>query len=475
MTSDSKNDSEAPRDEDRDEGHDAEQEQRDSEAAEEEFYKEPTPDDAGPDALDDVEQDPDADGADEFDPELLKIPRRKRRRHPLISIVVIGFSLYLMWFMRTDILFFFQSRTPTDVGQVQQALSRGELQPNTYVRLQGVPDRKRTGRLEVSFGHDNFFPLLRSSNKVFVQQHVSRRDPDRAVRFTHQGQLVLLSSLPYRENLEKYLSRAISKSHAVENAELRRGLSARASTIKDREGETVKMTPDTLLWINAAYPNEWWVQFNRHKCPDDELALKQLLGHKLLVAQDSDSSRMFWRLVVRADTRQFGELTTKFRQCRRQLEAFSPLSRKPRPQDAAAAGEVKTDAQSAAKKPGAALQCCAGGEVVPRVLAFTGRWDQLSFKGDQLLINSADETFPTRYRLQGDRLVPVVEKVTQLPASAIRAVEISSPFEVPADALVLLTDKQPNDHWYYALLYLVLFGFIALNGYILRLRFRKQQ
>ena len=408
---------------------------------------------------------------DDFDPELLKIPKPKRRRHPIVSLIVIGFSLYLMYFMRTDILFFFQPRTPVVVGHVSQALKQGKLQPNSHVRLEGVPDRKRTGRLEVSFGHDNFFPLLQSNNKVFVQQHVSRNDPDREVRFTHSGQLVLLESLPYRKNLKQFLGQAISKSHALDVATLRAGRlgAVPATTLKDRDGEQVKMNPDTLLWINAAYAGEWLIQFNRHKCPDDERALKQLLGHKLPVAQDSEKSRIFWRLVARADAEQFGKVNSQFRACRKRLAAKSPF-RKP-PVDAAAAGQVKA-VDAGAVESEADLKCCAAGELVPRVLAFTGRWDQISFKGDQLLIDSRDDTFPTRYVMKGDKLEALKEKVVRLPVSALRSIETSSKYEVPADALVLLTNKKPDDHWYYALLYLVLLSFMALNGWILYVRFR---
>jgi len=429
--------------------------QEEPESTEEEFFEEdavPPPDE------------------DDFDPELLKIPKPKRRRHPIVSFIVIGFSLYLMYFMRTDILFFFQPSTPVEVGHVSKALEKGALAPNTHVRIEGVPDRKRTGRLEVSFGYDNFFPLLQGKNKVYVQQHMSRDDPDREVRFSHSGQLVLLESLPYRKNLKKFLGRAISKTHALDLAALRAGRQGggATATIKDRDGESVKMNPDTLLWINAAYPGEYWVQFNRHKCPDDERALKQLLGHKLPVAQDSEKSKIFWRLIVRADAEQFGKLNGQFRGCRDKREARSPFN-KPAP-DAAAAGQIK--APEATKESEADLKCCAAGELVPRALAFTGRWDQVSFQGDHLLINAKDDSFPTRYALADGKLKPMQETIVGLPVGTVRSVEISSPFEVPPDALVLLTDKKPSDHWYYALLYLVLLGFMGLNGWILYSRFR---
>ncbi len=438
---------------------------------EEQLAEEPTAEPAEEADLPDEEDapGPTAEGAEDFDPELIKLPKPKRRRHPIVSLIVIGFALYLMWFMRTDVLFFFQPSEPVDMGHVGKALEQGKLKPNTHVRIQGVPDRKRTGRLEVSFGHDNFFPLLQGKRKVYVQQHVSRHDPDREVRFAHTGQLVLLESLPYRKHLKMFLTKTISKSHGLAPATLRAGRKVGdTATIKDKDGGAVKMTADTLVWINARYPDEWLIQFNRHRCPNDETALKQLLGHKLPVAEDSETSKIFWRLVARANPEQFGKLNAQFRACRARLEKRSPFNK---PQaDAAAAGQLRPDAGS--KDEEAALKCCAAGELVPRVLAFTGRWNQLSFQGDDLLINARDDTFPALFALRGDKLEQIKQKVTRLPVSTLRSIDISAKFEVPPDAMVLLTDKKPIDHWFYAVLYLVLIGFMGLNGWILYVRFR---
>ena len=412
---------------------------------------------------------------EEVDLELIRLPKPKRRRHPVVCLVVIALSLYLMYYLRADLMFFFQPRTPTDMGQVHLALQKGTLKPNTYVKLNGVPDRKRTARLEASFGHDNFFPLIRASGKVYVQTHIYRRNPDREVRFTHVGQLVKLDSLPYRKNLKAFLVKTIPAKHVIGIDELRRGRKAGgdSAVIKDSAGAQVKLGPDAMLWINATLADEYWVQFNLHKCPDQEQAALQVAPEGLPVAAETETSRLFWRFVVRATPAKLRYLTQKYGACRRRAVRHSPLARVidagPAP-DAGPAGA--SDAGVAAR---VALKCCAAGEVVPRTMAFTAHWNQLGFDGETLLIDSLDETFPTRYAVVDGKLKTLTDKVVRLPVAAVKAMEISRPFQVPADAMVLLTDKEPGDNWYYALLYVVLLIFMGINGAILNSAWRRRQ
>ena len=107
---------------------------------------------------------------------------------------------------------------------------------------------------------------------------------------------------------------------------------------------------------------------------------------------------------------------------------------------------------------------------------YSARWDQLQVKGDQLLIEAADPTFPARFKLEGDKLVASKPRVVAMPSRAVLYITTGSPFTIPDDAVVILADRAPGDNWYYALLYVLLLGFVALNGVILvgRLRARRR-
>ena len=76
---------------------------------------------------------------DEVDPELMQLPRRRRRRHPLIAAVVIALGLYVLWFLREDLLYYFQPRQPVDLGEVAVELRR---RFRAYYRSESIPDNR---------------------------------------------------------------------------------------------------------------------------------------------------------------------------------------------------------------------------------------------------------------------------------------------------------------------------------------------
>lgn len=388
-------------------------------AAEEAFFNAPQPGD---------QPEPDD---DELDPELLNLPRkRRRRRHPLVSVLVLGLSLYLIWFLRGDLAFFFHSRTPTDVGHVTEALEQGRLKFNDYVRVEGAPDRKHAVLLEARFGgYDTFFRLHRSKNRVFVQRHRASRTSDNKVSSIHVGQVVRFGGLPYRKSIRQYLSKSMSIAHefsfkAIKAAKARGGVAGPVELV-DQDGETARLSADSEVWVNVVYPNEWLVQFSKKVYTEETQAIGMLTKLDLPAARDSEPSRMFWRFTVLANPEQAKALMARFRD--RKLHVG----------------------------------------VVRRQLSYSAKWDQLRVSGDTLLIDARDPTFPPRFELREGEMVPVKEKVVHVPKEAVQYITTASTFLVPDDAMVILADREPGDYWYYALLFFVLLGFSAVNCVIL--------
>jgi hypothetical protein len=380
-------------------------------------------------------------GDSEIDPELVRLPRRRRRRHPLISLAVIGLSLYLMWFVREDLFFLFQPRRPVDLGDGGQALREGKLRPNRHVTLSGAPDRKHSLILEARFGgYDSFFRLQECADRVFVQQHRDTRATDEIVTGSNSGQIVRFRSLPYHKSLGAYLSRTMNTPHELDYAEVARakqGGGSRVATVKDKSGATLELNPDSLIWINVVYPGEWLIQFSKRFITKIEDARKHLEGLDLPIVEDDEESATFYRFVVHAEPDQLPLLMAR------------------------------------CKNP--ALHA----DVILRQVAYSARWDQLNVQGKVLLINAADSTFPTRYQVkrtgaQGPAtLIAVKEMPVPVPAEAIHFITTSTPFSIAPDALVLLTGKTPGDNWYYVVLYLLLLTFIILNSLSLVTRLRE--
>jgi len=374
----------------------------------------------------------------DVDPELMQLPRqrRRRRRHPLIALVVISLSAFLLWFTWDDLAYFLASRQPQDVGQVTSALTQGKLGHNSHVTLHGAPDRKYALILEGRMGgYDSFFPLLEASNRVFVQRHRERRSTEQAITTTHTGQLIWFDRLPGANDLRSYLAkqgRAVT--HDLPFDKVRRALAAggKRATLNDVAGVPVQVGPDSVVWVNVTFPDEWIVQFRKQVTPKAPAAEEQLKDLKLPFAADDESSTMFWRFVVHAAPDQLPVLM-------------------------ALRGRAK------------------GVEVVPRHLAFRARWNQLRASASELEIDAADPSFSPRFRVSSTdegRLVPVKEQPVKLPRSAIRYIETSSSFTVGPDAVVLIAGVAPGDKWPYLVLYVLLIGFIILNTVSLVLRLR---
>jgi len=380
---------------------------------------------------------------DEIDPELLQLPQRpRRRRHPVISVIVIALSLYLMYFVRDDFIFFLQPAEPVDVGEAAAALTAGKLSPNTHVTLSGAPDRKHALIMEGRFGgYDSFFRLLQTSNKLFVLKHRERRATDSVVTATHTGQLVRFGSLPNHEGLRDYFAKTMTiphdlDFHAVARAKTRKTTPA---VVEDRDGIQIQLDPESVVWVNVVFPDEWLIQLSKRTFKTAEEAAKALISMelKLPLAQDDERSETFWRFVVHAEADQVPLLMARFKD-----------------QD---------------KK----------GSVVRRQLSYSARWSQLSVEGDDLIIDAADPSFPTRYRVSpgpsgAQELSAARPGPVSVPKEGVLFITTSSPFSIAPDALVLLADHAPGDYWYYALLYAVLVVFILLNAVALFRRWRER-
>ncbi len=382
-------------------------------------------------------------GNEDFDPELLQLPqRRRRRRHPLISLIVIGLSLYLMFFVREDLFFFLQPREPQEMGDAAAALKAGRLKPNTHVKLSGAPDRKHALIMEGRFGgYESFFRLLQTSNNLFVQQHRTRRSTDSVVTATHAGQLVRFSSLPYHEGLRSYFAKTMTIPHDLNFHAVARAKAKKKTRVmvQDRGGLRIELNPESVLWINVVYPNEWLIQLSKRAFETAEIAAKALIEMelKLPLVRDDEESTSFWRFVVHAEPDQVPLLLARFKD-----------------QD---------------KK----------GNVIRRQLSYSARWGQIDVEGENLIIDAADPSFPTLFEVapgpSGSRdLVVAKPGRVSIPQKSVLFITTSSPFSIAPDALVLLTDRTPGEYWYYALLYVVLLIFILLNAVALYRRFRER-
>lgn len=377
--------------------------------------------------------------ADEVvDPELVQLGRRRRRRHPLISVVVILMSLYAMYLVRADLSYFFQPRTPVDLGAVEDAVQGGRLQPNRFVTIRGAPDRKHALLLQRPVGGwDSFVRLLQAQDRLYVQRHRRSRTVEREVVGVHTGRLVRFSSLPYRDAVRAYLGKVIRPEHEIAPADVFRAKKEGRLELRDRKGRPVRVGENSEFWLNVSYPDEWVVQLAKAVHPTADDARRQLAELKLPYVLAPDDSKMFWRFVVLARGNDLEQL----------LRGFSDPGKN------------------------------AG--VIRRQVTYTARWSELRVDGDTLVVESDQRDLPGRYELVsgvegGPPLAEQRDRPLRLPASALQHISTTSRFELPADAMVLVVRDQPDDYWLYLLLFSVLGLLILFNAFVLARRAREK-
>jgi hypothetical protein len=197
-------------------------------------------------------------------------------RHPIVAILVIGASLFGMYWLWGDFRFFLRSSEPEKLGQVKKALEQGALKENTYVTLRGraVPQTLANGKQRSLFGGVSkrkvyLFILADTDNRVVVRSFlpliINKHKPGphkfRPGIFT--GRLRRLDDTSFGPQLRSfYLNRsrkakALQRDHQLTAASMLQGAGKPEVTIPDVRGESVTVKQDTLLALFVAFPGDY--------------------------------------------------------------------------------------------------------------------------------------------------------------------------------------------------------------------------
>lgn len=111
---------------------------------------------------------------DPVDPDLSSLPvkPKKRGRNPWIMLLVILIGCFMLYWLRTDLAYFFSSETPLELGDVTEIDFTG-VESNSYVHISGIPNPTRVVKFSkrLNKGFFRLFPLVGTTD-VFVQIHV---------------------------------------------------------------------------------------------------------------------------------------------------------------------------------------------------------------------------------------------------------------------------------------------------------------
>lgn len=221
---------------------------------------------------------PAPDGDDEF----AGLAPPRRGKSPLLAAAVIVLSGLILWHLRADFGYALHSRQPVALGEARSvtpaALASHE---NGYVTLSGQAERRYALYLEPrgSATRQTLFRLLGAPYGLFVRAGDTTGRTELAERWT--GRLRRIDSLPYADALRRYYAKETQVTRFFALESLRTRLLGGGGELQDRRGAALKVTPETSVVVDVAYPGQLSLWLSRDKYPSLTDARHELERMKL--------------------------------------------------------------------------------------------------------------------------------------------------------------------------------------------------
>jgi hypothetical protein len=367
---------------------------------------------------------------DAIDSELIRLPAPRPRRSPILAAAVIGLGGLLLYRLHGDIGYALRPTTPVDLGQARAAAAGLAAAEGSYVMVRGMPDYRNAVALEAKGerSRGQIFRLLGTGSRLLVSTGNPAERPRQEPLFS--GRLRRFDDLPHAATLRGFYEREARTLRALDLQRLRAlpaGALPTPLRMQDRAGEDVQLDSGDELLIGVAFPQDVRVLLPKSKFPSEPDARQEVrrLG---LPAGPGVETRDDYGYVLR-------------------------LPEDGKEREAAVA---RIDAQ------GLIFQ--------GRVETYRAPLSKVAVAPEGLVLPGPKELRqPTVYAPaapgasgaeEPGHLVPVADEGrTLLPWARLRAVEISEPVAVAADAFVILEQETPQSvRWT-----LAVFGLLVLS------------
>jgi len=294
---------------------------------------------------------------------------------------------------------------------------------NTFVRVQGVPDRGRTVILDGRWSrHHAIFRLLGAKSGLFVAQPRKHRMPPESFSDAYEGRLLRMADQDYFPQLYRYFVDNMRTVIDLPPADLLRHAGQAPVELRGRRGEDFSLRAKDELFVSVEFPGEYRVQFDRALYPKERESDKVMasLGLEWGPLEDSGAFRSY---LVHADAEQASALMARF--------------------------------QDVTLKVG----------VVPRAEPVRCQWGDVKRDGDRLVLKALDDPAPAPFAKAEDGLLKPAEPTNGLALTPdrIRSVEVQVPLRIPKDAMILRQGDTPGTFWWVAAADVLLLGLIAIN------------
>ncbi len=212
-------------------------------------------------------------------------PARRRTRHPVIALAVVVLAGFLIYQVRADLGYALCGDVPVDLGTARalSATPISALPIDRVVRLSGTPDRESAVLLDRqgSWEFTQFFRLLGSNGRVFVQRAADPLPLDKAERDDFVGRLVPLSRLPFFAAIRQHFAFHVSATHFFRSAPFIAAIGSggrESLTTDDYHGARVSIGPRDDIVLLAGQAGQVAVSMPKSRFPDVVKAQALLLG-----------------------------------------------------------------------------------------------------------------------------------------------------------------------------------------------------
>jgi hypothetical protein len=213
--------------------------------------------------------------ADELDPELIRLERRRVRVGPILALSVIALCAVMMWRLRGDLAFARQGDEPAEVDLAAARAAASDR----FVALTARPDRVDALHVYQSRARDGYrlMPVLGASGALWVMFDGDPWDEPPVARERQVGRVRRLGDLPFFDLLVRAAADGPALPVAIDVDALRAALADGGRGLRDPTGQVLPLAPDTELTIRETVAGRARVTASATDDHPDEMAWQAAL------------------------------------------------------------------------------------------------------------------------------------------------------------------------------------------------------
>lgn len=381
---------------------------------------------------------------------VLERPHRKPRS-PILSLIVIAFSAYLLATMWPDFSYWLQSSEPEDLGHASDFVRDGRVPAgyhDTFVVLEGTPDVQHAARMTTDDGFVGYLRVTEGDGQLFA---AIPRGPEEKITTNFEGRyagrmrrLGSDRAFPWLEQF--FEAERVTRSIDTTPEQLAEALRAGGEAITvDAANGSVRLGPQERVRLVLRRP-EARVQMGVTTFPSASDAEARIAALGLPYAKlDVTTAGTFHSFIVR-------------------IPAPEREAAKKKLVEGLDVPEISSDPK-------------VGVAVLPMTATFTVPASALELDGDRFTFPYGDNTSSPGYEVQGERLVESkieADEPMRIPLQDLAAVRLEKRIELDPDGYLIVVGADPSSARTIGILWLVTLGLGLVNVASLLLWWRRR-